>query len=106
FQPQDRACNLRQRGGTRPVRGHAPRSRHLVRVPPAHHESRRAASTSNKATTQGTLEVDSHLFMAARVTRAANDKEQLPPTLAVVASAAPVIESVAEVLIDSGFVSE
>ncbi|MEO5961424.1 MAG: transposase [Opitutaceae bacterium] len=55
---------------------------------------------------QGALEVDSRLFVAARVTRAPNDKEQLPPTLAAVATAAPVIQSIAAVLIDSGFVSE
>lgn len=52
---------------------------------------------------QAALEVDSRLFVAARVTRAANDKEQLPPTFQAIA--AP-IQSVAEVLIDSGFVSE
>jgi transposase len=52
---------------------------------------------------QGALEVDSRLFVAARVTRAPNDKEQLPPTFQAIA--AP-IQSVAEVLIDSGFVSE
>ena len=52
---------------------------------------------------QAGLEVDSRLIVAARVTRAANDKEQLPPTLQAVARA---IQSVAEVLLDSGFVSE
>jgi transposase len=55
---------------------------------------------------QGALEVDRRLFVATRVTRAPNDKEQLPPTFAAVATCAPVIQSVAEVLIDSGFVSE
>ena len=52
---------------------------------------------------QAALEVDSRLFVAARVTRAPNDKEQLPPTFRAIA---PVIQSVKEVLIDSGFVSE
>jgi hypothetical protein len=52
---------------------------------------------------QGALEVESRLFVAARVSRAPNDKEQLPPTFQAIA---PVIQSVAEVLIDSGFVSE
>lgn len=51
----------------------------------------------------GALEVESRLFVAARVTRAPNDKEQLPPTFQAIA---PAIQSVAEVLIDSGFVSE
>jgi transposase len=51
---------------------------------------------------QGALEVESRLFVAARVSRAPNDKEQLPPTFQAIA---PVIQSVAEVLIDSGFVS-
>lgn len=55
---------------------------------------------------QAALEVDSRLIVAPRVTRAPNDKEQLPPTLAAVATSAPVIASVAEVLVDSGFVSE
>ena len=52
---------------------------------------------------QAGLEVQSRLIVAARVSRAPNDKEQLPPTFR---SIAPVIQSVAEVLIDSGFVSE
>ena len=46
---------------------------------------------------QAGLAVDSRLIVAA------NDKEQLPPTFQAIA---PAIESVAEVLIDSGFVSE
>jgi transposase len=52
---------------------------------------------------QAGLEVDSRLIVAARVSRAPNDKEQLPPTFHAIA---PTIQSVAEVLIDSGFVSE
>ena len=51
---------------------------------------------------QGALEVESRLFVAARVSRAPNDKEQLPATFQAIA---PVIQSVTEVLIDSGFVS-
>jgi transposase len=52
---------------------------------------------------QAGLEVDSRLIVAARVSRAPNDKQQLPPTFQAIA---PAIASVAEVLIDSGFVSE
>ncbi len=52
---------------------------------------------------QAALEVQSRLIVAARVIRAPNDKEQLPPTFRAIA---PAIQSVAEVLIDSGFVSE
>src|SRR5476651_1696849 len=52
---------------------------------------------------QAGLEVASRLIVAARVSRAPNDKEQLPPTFQAIA---PAIQSVAEVLIDSGFVSE
>lgn len=51
---------------------------------------------------QAALEVESRLFVAARVSRAPNDKEQLPPTFRAIA---PAIRSVAAVLIDSGFVS-
>ena len=49
------------------------------------------------------MEVESRLIVGRRVDNAPNDKEQLVPTLgAVEAAAGPV----AEVLIDSGFVSE
>lgn len=52
---------------------------------------------------QAAAEVDSLLIVGARVSDAPNDKEQLVPTLeAVRAEAGPV----AEVLIDSGFVSQ
>lgn len=52
---------------------------------------------------QAAVEVDSRLIVGQRVSDAPNDKEQLVPSLAaVVAEAGPV----AEVLIDSGFVSE
>jgi transposase len=52
---------------------------------------------------QAALEVDSRLIVGQRVCQATNDKEQLEPTLRGVV---PVIGSVKEVLIDSGFVSE
>jgi len=52
---------------------------------------------------QAAVEVDSRLIVAAPVSQAPNDKEQLVPTLA---AAAPVIESVAFALVDSGFYSE
>ena len=52
---------------------------------------------------QAGVEVHSRLIVTQRVTRATNDKEQLAPTFAALA---PVIQSVATVLIDSGFVSE
>ena len=52
---------------------------------------------------QAAVEVESRLIVGQRVASAPNDKEQLVPTLgAVEAAAGPV----AEVLIDSGFVSE
>jgi transposase len=52
---------------------------------------------------QAAVEVESRLIVGQRVDNAPNDKEQLIPTLgAVEAAAGPV----AEVLIDSGFVSE
>lgn len=52
---------------------------------------------------QAAVEVESRLIVGQRVSDAPNDKEQLVPSLAaVVATAGPV----AEVLIDSGFVSE
>jgi transposase len=52
---------------------------------------------------QAAVEVDSRLVVGQRVGQAANDKEQLEPALRGVA---PVVGSVKEVLIDSGFVSE
>jgi hypothetical protein len=52
---------------------------------------------------QAAVEIESRLVVAAPVVNAPNDKEQLVPTFAaIVAEAGPV----AEVLIDSGFVSE
>jgi transposase len=52
---------------------------------------------------QAAVEIESRLIVAAPVVNAPNDKEQLVPTFAaIVAQAGPV----AEVLIDSGFVSE
>ena len=52
---------------------------------------------------QAAVEVESRLIVGQRVTDAPNDKEQLGPTLAAVEG---VAGPVAEVLIDSGFVSE
>ena len=52
---------------------------------------------------QAAIEVESRLLVGARVTRAANDKEQLVPTFAAIARP---IERVSEVLIDSGFLSQ
>jgi len=52
---------------------------------------------------QAAVEVDSRLIVAAPVSQAPNDKEQLVPTLAAVA---PPIQSVAYALTDSGFYSE
>ncbi len=52
---------------------------------------------------QAAVEVDSRLIVGERVSQAANDKQELVPTLAAVV--APV-ESVALVLTDSGFYSE
>ena len=52
---------------------------------------------------QAAVEIESRLIVGAPVVNAPNDKEQLAPTFAaIVAEAGPV----AEVLIDSGFVSE
>jgi len=52
---------------------------------------------------QAAVEIESRLIVGAPVVNAPNDKEQLAPTFAaIVAQAGPV----AEVLIDSGFVSE
>jgi transposase len=52
---------------------------------------------------QAAVEVESRLIVSETVTDAPNDKQQLIPTLA---ATSPVIESVAEVLVDSGFYSE
>ena len=52
---------------------------------------------------QAAVETDSRLIVAARVTVAPNDKEQLVPTLHAVP--APVREQVAAVLVDNGFYS-
>ncbi len=52
---------------------------------------------------QAAVEVESRLIVGERVDTAPNDKEQLVPTLAAVV---PEVGPVAEVLIDSGFVSE
>lgn len=52
---------------------------------------------------QAAVEVESRLIVGQRVSDAPNDKEQLLPNLAAVAAAAG---PVAEVLIDSGFLSE
>jgi len=52
---------------------------------------------------QAAVEIESRLIVAQHVTTAPNDKEQLAPTLQALS---PVIESVAAVLVDSGFYSE
>ena len=52
---------------------------------------------------QAALEIKSRLIVAEEVSDAANDKEQLNPTLGAVSR---VIENVAKVLVDSGFYSE
>jgi hypothetical protein len=52
---------------------------------------------------EAAVEIESRLIVGTRVTQASNDKEQLGPTVAAIA---PVITSVNEVLVDSGFVSE
>nr|ACO70953.1 transposase IS4 family protein [uncultured Verrucomicrobiota bacterium] len=51
---------------------------------------------------QAAVEIESRLIVCQTVTAAANDKEQLVPTLATLS---PVVESVAAVLVDSGFYS-
>ena len=51
---------------------------------------------------QAAVEIESRLLVSETVTDAPNDKEQLEPTLA---ATSPVIESIAAVLIDSGFYS-
>jgi transposase len=52
---------------------------------------------------QAAVEIESRLIVAAPVVNAPNDKEQLAPTFAAIV---PEAGPVAEVLIDSGFVSE
>ena len=52
---------------------------------------------------QAAVEVDSRLIIAGQVVAAPNDKQELQPTLGTLD---PVIESVSQVLIDSGFYSE
>jgi hypothetical protein len=52
---------------------------------------------------QAAVEVDSRIIIAGQVVDAPNDKQELQPTLGTLA---PVIESVSQVLIDSGFYSE
>jgi transposase len=53
---------------------------------------------------QATVEVESRLIVSKGVTTAPNDKEQLRPNLEERMS--PVVQSVAKVLVDSGFYSE
>ena len=52
---------------------------------------------------QAAVEIESRLIVGVHVTQATNDKAQLGPTVAAIA---PVVTSVKEVLVDSGFVSE
>jgi transposase len=52
---------------------------------------------------QAAVEVDSRLIVGERVTPAPNDKEELAPTVATIATP---VESVAAVLVDSGFYSQ
>jgi transposase len=52
---------------------------------------------------QAAVEVESRLVVSHAVSDAPNDKQQLQPTLA---ATSPVIESIAAVLVDSGFYSE
>lgn len=52
---------------------------------------------------QAAVDIESRLIVAQRLTQAPNDKQQLEPTLAAVS---PVIESVANALVDSGYYSE
>jgi transposase len=51
---------------------------------------------------QAGVDIESRLILCKALTAAANDKEQLQPTLGTLS---PVVESVASVLIDSGFYS-
>jgi transposase len=52
---------------------------------------------------QAAVEIESRLIVAQHVTQAANDKQQLAPTLAAVS---PVAEQIDNVLVDSGYYSE
>ena len=52
---------------------------------------------------QAAVEVDSRLIVGQHVTQDTNDKHQLAPTVAAIA---PVVASVKEVLVDTGYVSE
>ena len=52
---------------------------------------------------QAAVEIESRLIVAQQVSTAPNDKEQMAPTLKALS---PVVESVAAVLVDSGFYSE
>ena len=52
---------------------------------------------------QAAVEVDSRLIVGQHVTQDTNDKHQLVPTAAAIA---PVVVSVKEVLVDTGYVSE
>ena len=52
---------------------------------------------------QAAVEIESRLIVAKHVTQAANDKQQLEPTLGVVS---PVVEQIAKVLVDSGYYSQ
>ena len=52
---------------------------------------------------QAAVEVDSRLIVGQHVTQDTNDKHWLAPTVAVIA---PVVASVKEVLVDTGYVSE
>lgn len=52
---------------------------------------------------QAVVEVESRLIVGERVSQAANDKQELVPTVAAIQ---PAVGPVAEVLVDSGFYSE
>ena len=52
---------------------------------------------------QAAVDIDSRLIIAQHVTQAANDKQQLAPTLAVLS---PAVEKIDYVLVDSGYYSE
>ncbi len=52
---------------------------------------------------QAAVEIESRLIVGQHVTQDTNDKHQLVPTVAAIA---PVVVTVKEVLIDSGFVTE
>jgi transposase len=52
---------------------------------------------------QAAVDIESRLIVAQHVTQATNDKQQLEPTLAALS---PVVESVEQVLVDSGYYSQ